>query len=184
MCAVVLITLTTANAQFFVTGSLGADFSAGKYKSSGGTSTDQPSYFYLNIVPSAGYYLSDRFAVGLSAGFDRSCKNNKGSDKNKEITNAWSVTPFVRYHVLEVNNLALIVEGGLNIGGTKDKEKKGSTTIEGDPAFFYGFGAYPVLSYSFTDKLSIEASCDFLGNDAKNGCFFKFQIMFIFRQNR
>ena len=58
--------------------------------------------------------------------------------------------------------MSLLLEGSANYGGLKTKEKAGSNTTEGDPETALGIGILPVLTYSLTDRLSLEASCDFL----------------------
>jgi hypothetical protein len=180
LCAVVLTAGLSANAQFFVSGAFGLGFDGTKYKS-GSSSNDGGLDFRFDLSPSVGYYLSDRFALALNAGYGRSSSNDRAKDYTKSFSNEWIVSPFARYHAVEVNNFALILEGGLFVGGeqSKTKDEASSTTKEWDPIFRFGLGVYPVLAYSLTDKLSIEARCDFLnvgfsrsttkiGNDSDN----------------
>ncbi len=158
---VVLVTVLTSNAQFFVGGSVGLDFTSGKYKNNG-VSVDAPSTFAFDISPRVGYYLTDRWAIGAEAGIERSVKNYKGDSKKKEFQTTWGIGAFARYHLIEVNKFAFILEGTLGYQGYKQKTKVNSTTQEGDPVNSFGLAVLPVLSYNLTEHISIEANCDFL----------------------
>jgi outer membrane protein len=155
------ITAVCAHAQLFIGGSLGLDVQAGKSKTDG-TSTDLPATFALNISPKAGYYLNDRFALGLELGFERTVTNNRRDPETKTFETTFGIGAFGRYHVVNADRVALILEGSLGYGTSKEKSKTGSTSTEDDPINSAGLFVIPVLSYSLTERLSIEASSDFL----------------------
>ena len=161
-CVVMIATVLAGNAQVFVGGGLGFDFEGGK-SSYGGTSTDLPKTTTIGFMPKVGYYLNDDFAIGLEAGFFNSTeKKTSGSQDVKNSLTGWGVGAFARYNLVGTDKLSLLLEGAISVGGMKNKYTYGSTTSNGDPLTTFGIGVLPVISYSLTDRLSIEASCDFL----------------------
>ncbi|MDR2969380.1 MAG: porin family protein [Tannerellaceae bacterium] len=156
-----VIMAVSAQAQVFIGGSLGADYGGGKTKS-GSSSTDRPSTFSIEFSPRVGYYLNDRFAAGIDVGFKRMVHNDRADTETKNFTTAFGVGAFGRYHAVEVDRLALILEGELGWGTGMQKTKTGSNSTEGDPVNTLGLFVYPVLSYSLTERLSLEAYSDFL----------------------
>jgi len=161
---VAVLTAGFANAQqLFVGGGLGLDMGGGKSTFSG-VSTDFPKSMSFSFTPKVGYYLSDDLAVGAQIGFtSMSVKEeipNVGTDKYS--LSGWEVGAFARYKVAGPDKLSLLLEASLGVGGGKEKFTSGGTTNEGDPISTFAIGVLPVLSYSLTDKLSIEASCDLL----------------------
>ena len=159
--AIIFCAVLTSNAQFFVAGSVGMDFTSGKYKS-GNVTTDRPSTFTFEVWPAARYFLSDRFAIGLETGIERSVTDQKNNSKSKTIETTWGIAAFGIYKLIEVNNLGLLLKGSLEFQSSKDKYKTGSTSSDGDPTKMIGVFVLPVLSYSLTDRISVEAYSDFL----------------------
>lgn len=162
--AVAVLTAGYAQAQVFVGGGLGVDFTGGKVKN-GGTSVDLPSGFAFSFTPKVGYYVSDDFAIGLEVGLLTGTIKVPAysySEEWKFNLTQWGVGAFARYQLAGVDKFSLLLEGSIGVQGAKTKETSGSTTEEGPSIFAFGIGVLPVLSYSVTDRLSIEASCDFL----------------------
>jgi len=160
--AVLIAAVFTSNAQVFVGGGLGVEFGGGK-STYGGTSVDAPSTLALYFAPKAGFYLSDNFAVGMEAGFLTGTeKQTSGSTEIKNNLFGWGVSGFARYRLAGDEKLSLLLEGSVGAGGLKNKRTVGANTTDGDPMFAFAIGVLPVLSYSLTDRLNIEASCDFL----------------------
>ena len=161
-CAVLIAAVFTSNAQVFVGGGVGLDFGGGKVKS-GSSSQDLPSLFAIEFSPKVGFYLNDDFAVGLEVGFINMTAKQKGNSSDLKVSAiGWGVSAFARHNVLGGEKLSLLLEGSIGVGGAKSKYTYGSSTSEGDPMFTFGIGVLPVLSYSLTDRLNIEVSCDFL----------------------
>ena len=158
---VVLVAVMTCNAQYFVTGSVGMDFSSAKSKT-GSTSTDQPSTFTFEIWPAAGYFFSDNMGIGFAAGINRSVFNWKNSAERKDFTTEFGVEAFGLYKLAEVENLAFIIRGGVGYLNSKDKTKIGNNTTEGNPENTVGVFVLPILSYSLNERFSVEAYSDFL----------------------
>jgi len=163
---VMIATISMSNAQYFVGGNLGMNLSGGKAKG-GSTAIDLPSTFSIDFSPKVGFHLDDDFAVGLKVGLSnktiKTPKEYSGySDDRKESSSGWQVGAFARYNILRLNKFSVLLEGSVGVAGVKTKTKVGSVTTDGNPASVFAIGVLPVLSYSLTDRLSIETSCDFL----------------------
>ena len=163
--AIFIVVVFTSNAQVFVGGGLGIDYAQEKDKN-GSTSYDAYKAFALNLSPKVGYFLNDDFAIGLEVGlltgtYKIPSSGSSGNDRKYSLT-GWSVDAFARRNLVGTEKFALLLEGSLGVGGVKGKSTYGSTTNEGDPTFVFAVGVQPVLSYSVTDRLSIEAACNFL----------------------
>jgi len=166
--AVLVSGILTANAQVFVGGGIGVDLTGGKFKI-GSNSIDAPSSFTFQITPKVGYYLSDDLSIGLEVGLISSSVTTPkeylhwgASDDQIVSIIGWQVGAFSRYKFVGTDKLSLLLEGGLAIGGYQSKTKYGSNTTDDDPVSLFTIGVLPVLSYDLSDRLSIEASCDFL----------------------
>ena len=163
---VFLVAICSSNAQVFVGGSLGVGLSGGK-DTYAGKSVDLPKSTLFTLSPKVGYYVNDDFAIGLNVTFlsasEKSSKEYTGyADDRKSSVLGWGIGGFARYNILELNKFSVLLEGSLGVSGAKSKVKQGSTTVDGDPTFTFAIDVVPVLSYSLTEKWSIEASCDFL----------------------
>jgi len=162
--AVLVSGILTASAQFFVGGSVGFDYDGGKYKR-GSTSTDRTKSLTFQVAPKGGYYFTDRFGVGLDLGLgytQRKTPNYSGNDDRIVTEFDWQVGGFARYNLIGTEKLSLLLEGGVYYIGNKSKTKTGAVSVDNDPITTFAIIVLPVLSYNLTDRLSIEALCDFL----------------------
>jgi len=173
LVALVLFGLTS-NAQVFIGGGIGLDFLGGKETITQGgnsSSTDDPTNFSFSFEPKVGYFINDDFAIGLQFGIGMLTSKEKQVNGNitttiKENTFLWGVKPFVLYKMVGNDKLGLFLEGAVPLLGAVPKriEDDGTTTTttKGLKTFSIGVGISPVLVYNITDKLSLEASSDFL----------------------
>ena len=161
---VMVATVSMSSAQVFVGGGLGLDYIGGK-TSSGGTSYDLGTGFAFSFTPKVGFFLNEDFAFGFELGILSATlkEPSYGSDSQEKYgLTGWNAGTFARYRLAGVDRFSLLLEGSLGVGGLKTKYTYGSTTTEGDPTFIFNIGVLPVLSYSITERLSVEASCNFL----------------------
>ena len=165
---IAVLTAGLANAQLFVGGGVGVDFTGGKI-SGGSTTIKVPSALSLEIMPKVGYFLSDDLAIGAQFGFGISSttitKDHPLYDNKEELKiteTSWLVGAFARYRLAGTGDLSLFAEAGLDYAGLGGKAKSGSVTVEDDPTNIFRIGVLPVLSYNLSEKLSIEVSSDFL----------------------
>ena len=158
-----------SNAQLFVGGSVGLNLGSDKVKVGNNTPFNESS-FGFGLSPRIGYYLNDKFAIGAMVNLQTTSDKDK-SDSNIEIKDtefAWGITPFARYSFVEFGKFSVMAEGRLGIGGSTSKSKVGNTTIEDPSTFNYGFNISPILSYSLSDRINLEAALNFL-NFGLNG---------------
>lgn len=143
----------SANAQFYVGGSLGLN------------STEGSSSF--TIAPEFGYALSDKLTIGAVVGLG----NNElslfypqlndlsgiiGSLGLLEEGFGWQVNPYVRYTFAQVGNFSIFADGALNLGGFKYKDWDESV-------FAWGISINPGCAYNITDNWAVVAHFCSLG---------------------
>ena len=158
-----------SNAQLFVGGSVGLDLGSDKVKV-GSNVTSDLSEFRFGLNPRIGYYVNDKFAIGamvnLQVRSDKDKSNSNAEIKNNRLT--WGITPFARYSIVEFGKFSVLAEGTLGISGTTSKASTGSVSVKGTPTINYGFNIAPLLSYSLSNRLNLEAALNFL-NFGLNG---------------
>ncbi|MDR1864043.1 MAG: hypothetical protein LBR08_00540 [Bacteroidales bacterium] len=162
--AMFLATVFIADAQLLVGASLEVDYGSEKEKT-GNTSKDIQSTFGISLNPKIGFYLNDQSAVGIAAGVGIANMKQPGSSSDKDVKGSelsWELAPFFRYSIIDVKSLALLLESSVGIAGASYKYKSGAQTLDGTSVFHLGVSVLPVLSYSLTGNLNIEASCDIL----------------------
>lgn len=196
-----LLLPVAVSAQVIVGGSIGFNASSSKSTSLAEIEDVEveglkknPSSFGFEIAPKVGYIINEKLEVGASVGLeydqtvnyatclDKEGKNPKAFKDNKYSTFSWSINPYARYCLVDVNGFGLWIEGLVSVGTatapkTKIYEYKyGDVTYnegadklnkkkdEGKYVDFNG-GLYiqPVLTYAVTDHIRLEASLDFLG---------------------
>jgi len=114
----------------------------------------------FGIAPEIGYFISDRFAVGLGAGFNYASENNGVTTKS---TIAWGVNPYARFYAVKADRFGFYLQGGVSYMSAKE---------EGAPESDYMFyaGIKPGVSYSISDWFAINATFGDLGyREYKNG---------------
>ncbi len=173
--AVVFATITAANAQLFVGGSLGLGInSIGKTENTGGGTTvtvDPVKTLSFNINPRIGYNLNDKMAVGLDLGFGMT--NNKYPDgwnglnttENKKSTTTIGAGVFFRYYLMEVGQWSVFAEAtaGLTLGNGKEEWKTTvgttttTTTVDAPKATDITVAVTPGISYKVNEKLQFDA---------------------------
>jgi len=152
------MTAMSAQAQtFFVGGALGVDYNDGKH-SSGSTTTNRPSTISFEISPMLGYYLSENLGVGVMVNIGMSTWNDRADDPTKNKSFDWGFGPFLRYTVLTRGDFSILMQGGAGIFGSSSKVTYGNTTDKGPSTFGFDIGIMPLLSYSLTDRVSLEVS--------------------------
>ena len=159
------LTLSVSNAQqIFVGGNLGVDYNGGKSTFNGSTN-DEPSSFSVRFAPMAGYYINDDIAVGLKVklGYttDKQLLPFPANVENKTKQTYWGVSAFSRYNVWKLGKFTLSLEGSAGVVGV-------STTlttvgiIDDSTGASFSIDVVPLLSYSLTDRVSIESQFNFL----------------------
>ncbi|MDR2887581.1 MAG: hypothetical protein LBV26_06240, partial [Bacteroidales bacterium] len=151
------ITAMCANAQMFVGGSLGLGFTADKKINNGTTNLD-PSDFGFDISPMAGFNLSDNLVLGAQASLGFGVTSNRADTPTKDKLFVWGFSPFVRNTLVGGEKLSLLLQSSIGIAGASTSTITGSTSNDGPKSFALALDVRPVLQYSLTDRLSLEAS--------------------------
>ena len=144
------------NAQLYMGGSFDLRFSQTKTDNGDKETTSST----IGLFPEIGYYLNDKFDVGLDIGISSSVYNNHISD-NKTTTTSWLFSPFVRYSVIQAGNFELIGKGSAIVDGSKTYTS-------------FGIQVVPILAYNLNDHIALQANLNFLSigtsyNKVKDG---------------
>ena len=153
------------------------------------------SRFGFEIAPKVGYIINEKLEVGASVGLgydqtmhyvtlaDKEGENPKAFKDNKTSNFTWSINPYTRYCLVDVNGFGLWIEGLVSLGtsaasktkyyeaeydGTKHNENADDLNKKDKNAPKYscfngGLYIQPVLTYAVTEHFRLEASLDFLG---------------------
>ncbi|WP_316810788.1 outer membrane beta-barrel protein [Pedobacter heparinus] len=117
--------------------------------------------FRFNVVPSAGYFVSDNFAVGTGVGYNYNKQVSEGS-----LVQSFEVAPFGRYYVGLSDQFKFFgqLSVPMNFGNVKDVDEttgdvgdKLGTTTQIGVKLSPGFAFFP------TKRIGIEVSVDGLG---------------------
>jgi outer membrane protein len=150
---------TALYSQVFVGGSLGFSTS-GSSTTSGNTTTDGATLTTFSLYPTVGYYLNSQMAVGVEFDLNLKRQNNNATPTTITTTSGFGISPFVRYHLVEMGPISVFGQGSVGIGFSKEKIKTGNTSTDGDKTTSFEIAVRPGISYKFTDQIGIEA---FLG---------------------
>jgi hypothetical protein len=147
----------SAQAQYFAGGTLGFDYSTGK--SVWGTSTNKnPSNLSFEFSPMMGIYLDDNLGVGMRVILRMENENNRADDPTKYKKLEWGGGFFMRYTTLTRGDFSILIEGGAGVFGGSSKTVQGTSTNKGPKTFGFNVGVMPILSYSLTSSINLEAS--------------------------
>ncbi|MBR3286548.1 MAG: porin family protein [Bacteroidales bacterium] len=141
----VIAMAATANAQWYVGGSIG--FGSVKVGDGSAEST-------YKIVPEVGYNLNDNWAIGLSMGYQKgACEFGTGNFLQNVDTEVFSFNPYVRYTFLTFGMIDVFADGGFGIASVKDIGTE------------FQFGIRPGIALNASDKVSLVAGIGFFGFD-------------------
>lgn len=165
LLSVAVLALTmTASAQYFVGGSVDLNTTGGNTKVDG-VKADHDKTFGFNINPKVGYFLSDKVAVGIGAGFGMSKDTDKTTTPGSDIVataTEWNVAPFMRYYAMEFGAFSVFAEAQLGVGGYNTKVKTNGVEVKGTPAMTYGLIVTPGVSYKLSKCIDLEANLNFM----------------------
>ena len=128
---------TTMNAQIWAGGELG--FST---KHNNGAEGNEKTF---TVAPEIGYNLDDNFAVAIKFGYAHTNPNKYG-----EITNKWSINPYVRYTFVKAGNFSAFVDGGVNWSTEHAQGDKKNENA-------FGININPGIAYNVSDKVTLAA---------------------------
>ena len=153
-CAVVM-TAVCAQAQLFVGGTLGFDYTAGKTVA-GSITEKGDATITIEFSPMVGFSISDNFAVGVQAGIGLISTNDRATEPKKDNTTFWEFAPFARYTLVSSGDFSLLAEGSLGLYGKTGKTTRGGVSTDDPSTVGFGLSVMPIVSYSMTERLSLE----------------------------
>ncbi|WP_330442069.1 porin family protein [Flavobacterium sp. C4GT6] len=130
-----------AKGDVFLSGSVGfSSESTGDVKTNG-----------FNITPSAGYFVSENIAVGLSLGYT----STKDEAPNREDIkySEFGIGAFGRYYFTPANKFSLF--GQLGVGYQNGKYEQGSTEVKSDG---FNVAVAPGINYFVSEHFALEAT--------------------------
>lgn len=133
MTLVAVAMATTMNAQWYVGGTVGYNYTKDK-------NTDIKSNTF-QLVPEVGYNLNDKWAVGMKIGYGY---NKVGDDKAHEFV----VNPYARYTFVKLDKVNFFVDGGFEYNYVK---------VDGDSANGFGISFKPGVAVNLNEKVSFVA---------------------------
>lgn len=109
----------------------------------------------FNLRPKAGYFVTDKFAVGLGLNFNNDTRDAYGVD-TKRVEDSYGAEVFGRYYFLELGS-RFKTYAEVAVGFNSGKEKT-TTVLGSNTAKFTGFGVNGSIgaNYFLTDKVAIN----------------------------
>ena len=136
----------TANAQFYVGGSVGV----GSVKL--GHNDAETTY---KFVPEIGYNLNSDWALGVAFGYQKgACSLGNGNYGQDVDTELLQINPYVRYTAVKSNVINVFVDGGVGIGSYKDLGTQ------------FQLGLRPGVAVNLNKSISFVAHVGFVGFDS------------------
>lgn len=136
-----------ASAQIWVEGAVSMNGDKRKVES---VSIDQGGF---NFMPTVGYDITDRLALAVALSYGHI---SYGTESYDNKSNAYGISPFVRYTFVQKDGLRFFVDGGLSL--TRQAFKKGLGKYKEVDVF-----ATPGLSYDINERVSIVGKLGKLG---------------------
>ena len=135
----------TANAQFYVGGTVGVNSA----KPDGGDAVTT-----FSIMPEIGYNFSDNFAVGATLGYAKAA-----NDYMNDLCKTFTIAPYARYTFLKTDLLNLFVDGEVSYSNIKE-DVDGAESVSA-----FGIHVKPGLAVNVSDNISLIAKYGLLGYD-------------------
>lgn len=139
---VAVLGMATANAQYYLGGSVG--FSSNSSKPEGGEKTTSTAF---EIIPEFGYSLTDKLDLGIALGY------TSDEDELDNKVTGFGVNPYVRYSLVSFGNFSVLGKAGLVFETEKAGDLKTTT---------FGLTVMPMLKYTLSDKFDLLANLNFM----------------------
>jgi outer membrane protein len=157
----VVINAQPAAGDFFVGGNVGLYGSTDKTKSGGTTHKDQTT-FHITVLPVAGFFVSDKLAVGGRLGVSSYVYKYPDQTHNKTTSMSFHIQPFARYYLISGQG-GIFVEGLVGFSaGTRKEFYTGSGNIETRTVNIEA-GFRPGIYYYITPKVALEGMFGWAG---------------------
>ena len=146
MTLVIALSAVTANAQWYLGGSVGVA------SVKNGNADAETVY---KFVPDFGYTLNDTWSIGVAVGYQKGAcdliNSGFGQDTKTELL---QVNPYARYVCAKTRHILVFIDGTVGLGSYKDIGTE------------FQLGLKPGVAVNFNDKLSFVAHFGFVGFDS------------------
>jgi hypothetical protein len=147
-------------------GTFNLDLGSEKDKNNNVT-TDGPKTTGFTFIPSAEYFISDKFSAGIGIGYDSYRTKEVGVNTTTiTTTGAPVIKPFARMYFSMGEKVSIFAEGSIYLepGKSTVKTTTGNvTTSTSNNDFTLRIGITPGLSVSLSDKIALDATFGFIG---------------------
>ncbi len=116
----------------------------------------------FTFAPAVGYFIADRFALGLGLNLSTSrSEDTNGNTRVVSSTSGFSIAPFARYYVPTANEkFQFFAQGTFAFGSNRNRvrtETPNSTvTVDGNPTRTLDFSISPGFAYFPSDHWALE----------------------------
>ena len=142
-----IFVITEVNSQYYAFGA----FKFGNITAKNDANEKISTITEFEFSPGIGYYINDRWDIGLELGISRTV--NKFDDETVNLkTTEWSFSPFTCCVIIQAGKFALSGRSSLFL--VSDFKNKFYTT---------GIKIVPFLEYSLNEKISLLTDLNFLG---------------------
>ena len=122
---------------------------------------DEAQTLTLGIAPDAGYFVADKFSIGLGLAFNLT-SDKIDSDADAVNTIAIGFNPYARYFMISKGNFGFYLQGGFSFVTSM-------VDIDGvDPVNTFYIGINPGISYSLGKHFGLTAAFGNLGYTSYN----------------
>jgi outer membrane protein len=149
-----------AAGKIFAGGNISVQTSTNKDKNGGTTEVNNKTFSY-SVGPFAGYFLSDKIAVGLGLDIGGYVNKYPNSFNDKSTSFGVGINPFARYYLLG-ENMGLFLEADITAGFGKNKMFAGDVSTSRNYNSF-GTSVTPGFYYYISPKLAVEATIGSIG---------------------
>ena len=143
VAAVVAFSSLAANAQIWMGGSLGFDYT---------DNDNSKAVTTFTISPEVGYTLDEKWDLGLAINANFKCV------EDGDNTNTFSVEPYARYTFAKAGIASFFVDGGFYVGSTND-----ANGVKMDDVMTWGVGVRPGVKVALADNVSLVTKLGWLG---------------------
>jgi hypothetical protein len=149
-----------AGGKFFIGGHFSLYGTVDKTKN-GSTTQKNGSTTYFTIIPTGGYFLSNKLAVGAGIGYDTQIEKDPQSAIEKTTTSKMVFTPFGRYYLISGTG-GIFAEASMGFSFGTNKTFTGDV-INTENVFGFSALLSPGVYYYVTPRLALEATFGWFG---------------------
>lgn len=159
LTVICILTLTTIDAQHFVSGSFSYSSTSGEVKFDS-NSEDLPSTSSFELLPRYGYQLNDKWAIGAGIGYvsSKQTEIDDAGVKTSLKNNLIAFAPFARLTFAKFHKFNFIAEGQIAFGtGSNEYSEDGDVYADTDLSLF-AIDIAPVIQFNISEKWALETT--------------------------